>query len=104
MGDEAVFGMNLRKGTVLATFNRQTGKYSTLNSGQGGENHTVAFLRWEIRNNQQGMVVAQQMSGRNGRAEIGFVPFEKDAPYFRNAYRFNVVTIPKQSMGGFQGP
>jgi hypothetical protein len=33
--------MNLNKGTVLGTLNKQTGKYSSLNAGEGGENHTV---------------------------------------------------------------
>jgi len=40
------------------------------------------------------MVVGQQMAGPNGRAEIGFVPFKADNPYYANAYSFNVVKIP----------
>jgi hypothetical protein len=104
MGPEITFGMDVPPGSVFATFNRETGKYSQLNAGQGGENHTVVFFRWKMQDGQQGMIVAQQMSGRNGRAEIGFVPFEKNAQYYRNAYRFNIVLIPKTAIGPMFGP
>ena len=85
--------MNLAYGTVLATFIRETGVYGNGEPHTGS--HTVAFFRWETRNGEQGMVVGQQMAGHNGRAEIGFIPFNAKNPYYANAYRFNVVMIPR---------
>ncbi|NOT61211.1 MAG: hypothetical protein HOP19_13410, partial [Acidobacteria bacterium] len=93
MGSDLTYGMNLEKGTVVATFNRQEKRYISKNSGQGGENHTAIFLGWETRAGVQGMKVIQQMSRLNGHAEFGFIPFDSNQGYYANAFRFNVVMI-----------
>jgi RHS repeat-associated protein len=93
MGPEITYGMDLAYGTVLATFIRETGIYGNGEPHTGS--HTVVFFRWETRNGELGMVVGQQMAGRHGSAERGFIPFKADNPYYANAYRFNVVLIPR---------
>jgi len=100
MGEPLTYGMDLQKGTVVATFNRSTGKYAQTGAGMGGQNHTAIFLRWGEEDGQQGMWVAQQMSGLNGRAIIGFIPFKDDNPYYSNADRFNLVQIKSPMIWG----
>ena len=90
MGSELVYGASLAKGTVCATFNREQGKYISRNAGEGGENHTIIFLKWEERNGIKGMMVIEQ---RSGPPSIGFIPFDNRNSYSINAFRFNVVNI-----------
>jgi len=106
MGDEVQYGMALEKGTVLATFDRAKGIYTNLNSGQGGENHTVIFLGWvaeepprspmgAIKNTKDfkvGMRVIEQV---NSPPRVNTIWFDPSKPYFQNAGRFNVVRLKK---------
>ncbi len=90
MGDALTYGMPLARGTVVATFDRTRGVYVNAPSG----NHTAIFSRWRTtEDGVQGMDVIQQMSGRGGRPEIGFIPFNTSNPYYSNAGVFNVVRI-----------
>jgi RHS repeat-associated protein len=94
MGDALSYGMSLQKGTVVATFNRTTGKYARLNSGQGGENHTAIFLGWaETKDGIKGMNVVEQRSERGGRPQLNFIAFDSSQRYHSDASRFNVVRI-----------
>ncbi len=97
MGDAVTFGMSLEKGTVLATFNRKTGQYARLNSGEGGENHTVIFLRWfkevsdgKSSSQRQGMMVVEQ---RGAKPSLNIIWFNPDAVYHSDAGKFNVVRV-----------
>ncbi len=91
MGDELSYGANLKKGTVVATFNRKTGQYAQTGPGQGGENHTAIFLRWEERDGKKGMVVIEQVGGP---PQIRHIAFDNSKRYLSNAGAFNVVRIP----------
>jgi hypothetical protein len=99
MGDALVYGMDLKKGTVVATFDRTTGKYAQTGPRQGGDNHTAVFLGWVEKDGLKGMRVAEQMAGYQGKARIGFIPFKADNPYYSNAGRFNLVKIRKLEVG-----
>jgi len=90
MGDTLTDGMALAKGTVVATFNRETGKYAQTNAGAGGENHTAIFLNWDTQGGVRGMRVIEQ---RSGPASIGFIPFNSNNRYHSDAGKFNVVKI-----------
>lgn len=70
MGDAVTPNMPLEAGTVLATFDRATGVYGNGEPHTGS--HTVVFLRWQTINDVVGMVVAQQMAGCQGHAELGW--------------------------------
>jgi hypothetical protein len=101
MGDEATYVMNLEKGTVLATFDRTTGKYSDRNPGEGGNNHTVIFLGWSrwaaVDGNttryHTAMRVVEQFAGPPRIRTIEFDNFKSNLPYHSNAGAFNVVRI-----------
>ena len=95
MGDALAYGMNLQKGTVVATFDRSSGQYAQTGSAAGRENHTAVFLSWAEQDGLKGMQVAQQMAGFHGKAELGFIPFQAGNRYYRDAGRFNVVMIKK---------
>ena len=94
MGDAPNYGDNLAYGTVLATFDRATGKYGNGDPQTGS--HTVVFLRWKTdENGMRGMEVAQQLAEPSGSAKIGFIPFKSGNQYLENAYAFNVVRLGK---------
>jgi hypothetical protein len=104
MGDEVTYGMSLERGTVLATFDRSTGKYTNKDIGEGGENHTVIFLGWVVEsaparpgiaglkdaNVRTGMRVVEQV---RGPARVNTIWFDSSKGYWENAGRFNVVRL-----------
>jgi RHS repeat-associated protein len=88
MGDALVWGMNLRPGTVVATFDRDQQRYLSARSG----NHTAIFLSWYIdRDGTQGMWVIEQ--GPNWRPRGNQIAFDASQQYYRNAGVFNVVLV-----------
>lgn len=98
MGEAVTYGMPLEKGTVLATFNRETGKYAQTNAREGGQNHTVIFLRWWRGGSDGrspgpvpvGMYVIEQ---RNAKPSVGLIVFQPGALYHSDAGRFNIVRV-----------
>jgi RHS repeat-associated protein len=98
MGEAVTYGMQIEKGTVLATFNRETGKYAQTNAIEGGQNHTVIFLRWWKGGSDGkspgpvpvGMWVIEQ---RNAKPSVGLIVFNPSARYHSDAGRFNVVRV-----------
>jgi hypothetical protein len=86
MGNAVVFGMDIKKGTVVATFNYETKKYDNNPSG----NHTVIFHSWT----SNGMRVMEQ--GPNWRPRIREIRFDSSQPYHSNAGRFNIVRVLTQ--------
>lgn len=67
MGAAVRPGLGIAPGTVIATFNRKTGKYENRSSG----NHTAIFLRWGSQNGWLGTyhyaVVLEQGPGFGAR-------------------------------------
>lgn len=90
MGDAVTSGADIQKGTLLATFNRDTGKYAQTDAGAGGRNHRVIFLGWEERNGVPGMRVVEQFTAPPA---IKFIPCDRSKLYHSNAYRFSVVMV-----------
>jgi hypothetical protein len=87
MGVALSYGIEIEKGTVLATFNRETGRYENRPSG----NHTVIFLRWV---DNRGMEVMEQ--GPSFAPRIRVIMFDSTLPYLSDAGRFNVVRVKTQ--------
>jgi hypothetical protein len=88
MGPALVWGMALRPGAVVANFDRSTGQYLNLPSG----NHTAIFLSWyQDEDGTRGMWVIEQGPGWMPRGQK--IPFNHANPYLSNAYVFNVVLI-----------
>jgi RHS repeat-associated protein len=82
MGDAVTPNMQLARGTVLANFDRTTGRYKNLSEG----NHTLVFLEWT----KSGMIVIDQ--GPNWMPYAHEITFQ-DEKYYRNPSLFNVVRI-----------
>jgi YD repeat-containing protein len=86
MGDAMKYGMELKMGTVIATFDRSTGIYGNESSG----NHTAIFLHWDVQKGNQGMQIIEQGPGFIPRQR--FVGFGS-GKYFTDAGMYNVVKI-----------
>jgi hypothetical protein len=113
MGIAASYGANIARGTVLASFDRRTGRYRNASSG----NHGLVFLQWEqwketitiwtpmiyggvmipypsqIEVTRTGMLVIEQGGGFAPRYRV--IPFNDKAAYFNNAGAYNVVRVRK---------
>lgn len=102
MGEAVAPGLDIAKGTVLATFNRKTGKYENKKSG----NQAVIFLGWvskttsdisnrgvEInkRTTHYIRVIEQGPNFKPRIREIAYSTRMADFSFFNNAWYYNVV-------------
>lgn len=94
MGASLTWGMNIQRGTVIATFDRTQGKYLNSNSG----NHTAIFLSFYEK--QEGLIFKSQVKGMwvieqgpNFRPRYRQIPFSSSISYMYNANKYNIVEI-----------
>ena len=86
-GVKVSYGMNLARGTVLAS-GWENGKYLSKQRG----NHTVVFDKWDTVGGRTGMYVIEQLADPHGVPRRSFKAFW-DSGYFKDAGAFHVVNL-----------